>query len=151
MKKLAIVTTHPVQYNVPWLVKLVEKGIQIKVFYTYEQSRSGQVFDTGFGKDIKWDIPLLEGYEYEFVPNTSKRPSLEHFRGIVNPKLTSRIEAWEADGVLVIGWNYSSHLQCLRHFHGRIPVYFRGDSVLLHEKLGLRKIARRIFLTWVYR
>ena len=151
MKKLAVVTTHPIQYNVPWLVKLAEKGIVIKVFYTYEQSRSGQVFDTGFGKEIRWDIPLLEGYEHEFVPNTSRRPGLHHFMGIVNPQLTARIEAWQPDGVLVIGWNYSSHLHCMRHFHGRIPVYFRGDSVLLHERTGIRKLARRIFLTWVYR
>lgn len=150
MKKLAIITTHPVQYNVPWLIRLAEKGVDAKVFYTYEQSSNGEIYDTGFGKDIKWDIPLLEGYAYEFVPNTARRPGLDRFMGIVNPTLTSRIEAWRPDAVLVIGWNYSSHLHCMRHFHGRIPVYFRGDSVLLHEKTGVRKLARRIFLTWVY-
>jgi glycosyltransferase involved in cell wall biosynthesis len=151
MKKLAVVTTHPIQYNVPWLIKLAEKGIVIKVFYTYEQSRDGMIFDTGFGKDIKWDIPLLEGYEHEFVSNTARRPGLDHFMGIVNPQLTARIEAWRPDDLLVIGWNYSGHLQCMRYFHGRLPVYFRGDSVLLHEKSGFRRLARRIFLTWVYR
>ena len=151
MKKLAIVTTHPVQYNVPWLLRLAEKDITIKVFYTYEQSSNGNVYDHGFGKDIRWDIPLLEGYEYEFVPNTSKKPGLESFWGIVNPDLITRIEAWEPDSLLVIGWNYSSHLQVMRYFHNKIPLFFRGDSVLLHEKMGLRKLARRIFLTWVYR
>jgi glycosyltransferase involved in cell wall biosynthesis len=151
MKKLAIITTHPVQYNVPWLVRLAEKGVEIKVFYTYEQSRNGMIYDAGFGKDIRWDIPLLDGYDYEFVPNTSKRPGLDRFMGIVSPTLTARIEAWCPDGLLVIGWNFSSHLHCMRYFHGRIPVYFRGDSVLLHETAGLRKLARRIFLYWVYR
>jgi glycosyltransferase involved in cell wall biosynthesis len=151
MKKLAIVTTHPVQYNVPWLIRLAERGITIKVFYTYEQSRSGNIYDHGFGKDIKWDIPLLEGYEYEFVSNTSRKPGLERFWGIVNPGLISRINAWEPDSLLVIGWNYASHLRVMRYFHNKIPLYFRGDSVLLHEKTGLRKLARRIFLTWVYR
>jgi glycosyltransferase involved in cell wall biosynthesis len=151
MKKLAIVTTHPIQYHVPWFVRLAEKGIAIKVFYTFEQSSSGKVYDTGFGKPIQWDIPLLEGYEYEFVANVSRHPGLEKFRGIVNPDLIEKITAWQPEGLLVIGWNYHSHLQCLRYFHGRIPVYFRGDSVLLHEKAGWRRLARRIFLTWVYR
>lgn len=151
MKKLAIVTTHPVQYNVPWLLRLAEKDIAIKVFYTYEQSSNGNVYDHGFGKDIRWDIPLLEGYEYEFVPNTSKKPGLESFWGIVNPDLVARIEDWHADCLLVIGWNYSSHLQVMRYFHNKLPLFFRGDSVLLHEKMGLRMLARRIFLTWVYR
>jgi glycosyltransferase involved in cell wall biosynthesis len=151
MKKLAIVTTHPIQYHVPWLVKLAERGIFVKVFYTWEQSREGNVYDPGFGKNIRWDIPLLDGYEYEFVRNSSPRPGTEHFFGMINPGLIEKIESWDPDSILVFGWNYYSHLQCLRHFHGKIPVFFRGDSVLLHEKRGLRKIARRLFLTWVYR
>jgi glycosyltransferase involved in cell wall biosynthesis len=151
MKKLVIVTTHPVQYNVPWIVRLAEKDIQIKVFYTYEQSSNGAVYDSGFGKEVKWDIPLLDGYDYEFVPNTAKKPGLESFMGIVNPGLIKKIEEFGPDRLLVIGWNYHSHLQVMRHFHHRLPIYFRGDSVLLHEKTGLRKMARRLFLTWVYR
>jgi len=41
-------------------------------------------------------------------------------------------------------------LKCLRHFHKKIPVLFRGDSTLLNEKPGLKKMLRRIFLKWVY-
>jgi glycosyltransferase involved in cell wall biosynthesis len=149
-KKLAVVTTHPIQYHVPWLVRLAEKNIKIKVFYTWEQSAPGNVYDPGFGQHIRWDIPLLEGYEFEFEENTSSRPGLDHFRGIINPGLVGNIKAWAPDGLLVIGWNYHSHLQCLRYFHQRIPIYFRGDSVLLHERLGWRKLFRRVFLSWVY-
>src|ERR1700759_4351154 len=151
MKKLAIVTTHPIQYHVPWLTRLAEKKIAIKAFYTYEQSRNGTIFDPGFGRNIQWDIPLLDGYEYEFVPNTARKPRLENFWGIINPSLIEKIEAWDPQGLLVIGWNYQSHLKCMRHFKNKIPVYFRGDSVLLHEKNTLHKLSRRIFLTWVYR
>ena len=149
-KKLAVVTTHPIQYHVPWLIRLAEKNITIKVFYTWEQSAHGSVYDPGFGQHIRWDIPMLEGYEYEFVENTSSRPGADHFRGIINPGLIGKIEAWAPDGLLVIGWNYHSHLQCLRYFHQRIPIYFRGDSVLLHERTGWRKLFRRVFLSWVY-
>ena len=151
IKKLAVVTTHPIQYHVPWLIRLAEKNIKIKVFYTWEQSALGSVYDPGFGQHIRWDIPLLEGYDYEFVENTARRPGIDHFRGIVNPALIGKIEAWAPDGLLVIGWNYHSHLRCMRYFHGRVPVYFRGDSVLLHETLGWRKLFRRLFLTWVYK
>ena len=151
MKKLAIITTHPVQYHVPWFCRLAENNIQVKVFYTWEQSMHGVVFDPGFGKSFRWDIPLLEGYDYEFVHNTSRRPGLDHFGGIINPGLVGQIEEWGAEAVMVIGWNFHSHLRCMRYFYGRIPVYFRGDSVLLDEQPGIRRLARRIFLTWVYR
>jgi glycosyltransferase involved in cell wall biosynthesis len=149
-KKLAVVTTHPIQYHVPWLIRLAEKNIRIKVFYTWEQSSLGSFYDPGFGRHIQWDIPLLEGYAFEFMENASGRPGQDHFYGIVNPELIGKIETWLPDALLVIGWNYHSHLQCLRYFHKRIPVYFRGDSVLLHEKLGWRKLLRRVFLSWIY-
>ncbi|HEY4934959.1 MAG TPA: glycosyltransferase family 4 protein, partial [Puia sp.] len=38
----------------------------------------------------------------------------------------------------------------MRYFKGKIPVLFRGDSTLLDEKPGVKRILRRIFLRWVY-
>jgi glycosyltransferase involved in cell wall biosynthesis len=151
MKKLAVVTTHPIQYHVPWFIRIAEKNIKIKVFYTWEQSEIGFIYDPGFGHHIRWDIPMLDGYDYEFVKNTARRPGVNHFRGIVNPELIGKIEEWAPDGLMVIGWNHYTHLQCLRHFHHKLPIYFRGDSVLLHERTGWRKLFRRLFLTWVYK
>lgn len=107
--------------------------------------------DPGFDRAITWDIPLLEGYEHEFVPNTAPRPGTDHFNGLRNPGLIGAIEAWGADVVLVFAWNSHSHLQVMRHFKGRIPVFFRGDSTLLDATSPWRAAARRVFLSWVYR
>ena len=150
--RLAIVTTHPIQYNAPWFRLLaLDRRIEPMVFYTWSQSANGEKYDPDFGRSIQWDIPLLEGYHHRFVPNTAKRPGSDHFNGIVNPGLIKEIEQWGPDAILVFGWSFHSHLQCLRHFHGKIPVLFRGDSTLLDESAGLRTKARRIFLKWVYR
>jgi hypothetical protein len=89
---------------------------------------------------FEWDIPLLDGYEHEFVPNVSAHPSPERRDGVVNPALIPAIEAWGADAVLVYGWNLSSHLRAMRHFKGRIPVLFRGDSTLLDPQPAWRSI-----------
>jgi glycosyltransferase involved in cell wall biosynthesis len=152
MKKLAIVTTHPIQYHAP-LFRLMAGSdrVQIKVFYTWEQSEHGSKYDPGFGKHIEWDIPVLEGYDFCFVKNTASDAGTHHFNGIINPDLIKEIEKWSPDAVLIFGWSYNSHLKCLRHFHGKIPVLFRGDSTLLDEKAGLKKWFRRLFLKWVYR
>ena len=70
--KLAIVTTHPIQYNAPWFGLLAEQpGVNIMVFYTWEQVNVNTKFDPGFGRIISWDIPLLDGYDYTFVKNTA--------------------------------------------------------------------------------
>ena len=151
MKRLAIVTTHPVQYNAPWFKMLSAFGkIRVKVFYTWSQVQQEPKFDPGFGKIIQWDIPLLEGYEFEFVENISNEPGSHHFKGIVNPSLNKKIELWNANAILVFGWSFKSHLQCLRYFKGKVPVLFRGDSTLLDEQPGMKKWMRRFFLKWVY-
>ncbi len=149
--KLAIVTTHPIQYNAPWFKLLAEQpGIDIKVFYTWEQANTNTKFDPGFGKMVSWDIPLLDGYEYTFVKNTSDSPGSHHYKGIINPTLNEEIKTWGAEAVLVFGWPFKSHLACMRHFKGRIPVLFRGDSTLLNEQPGVKRILRRLFLRYVY-
>ena len=154
MKNLAIITTHPIQYYAPLFRLLTQRGkVNIKVFYTWGEEAKGKIFDPGFGAMRSWDIPLLEGYSYEFVKNVSKSPGSSHFGGIVNPDIIERIKVFNADALLVFGWAFNSHLKVVRHFKGIIPVYFRGDSTLLDEAPGfsLKKCARRLFLKWVYR
>lgn len=152
MKKLAIITTHPIQYNAPLFKLLTERNIiDVKVFYTWGESVLKEKFDPGFGKVINWDIPLLEGYDYTMVQNISTHPGSHHFKGIINPTLINDIESWGADAVLVFGWSFVSHLKCIRYFHKKIPVYFRGDSTMLNEsKSGLKYFIKKIFLNWVY-
>ena len=150
MKKLAIVTTHPIQYYAPLFKLLSErKQIDIKVFYTWGEA-SVKKFDPDFGKNIDWDIPLLEGYDYEWAQNVSANPGSNHFKGIVTPGLVTQIKSWQPDATLVFGWAYESHLKVLRYFKNKIPVYFRGDSNLLDEQKGPRSVLKTIFLRWVY-
>lgn len=150
-KRLAIVTSHPIQYNAPWFKLLANSSaIHPGVFYTWEQSAAGPKYDPDFKERIEWDVPLLEGYEYRFVKNKASDPGTHHFRGLVNPTLNAEITAWRPDAILVYGWSFDSHLKCLRHFHGKLPVLFRGDSTLLDERPGLRRQLRRWFLKWVY-
>lgn len=151
MKKLAIITTHPIQYYAPVFQLLHIRGkLDIKVFYTWGEA-SARKFDPGFNKKIKWDIPLLEGYPYEWVKNTSKEPGTHHFNGIVNPDLIGQIKNWQPDAILIYGWGFQSHLKVLRYFKNKVPIFFRGDSTLLDDENGARAILKTAFLKWVYR
>jgi glycosyltransferase involved in cell wall biosynthesis len=150
-RKLAIVCTHPIQYYAPVFRALAQSGkIDLRVFYTWSQAATDGMFDSGFGTAVKWDIPLLDGYAHQFVPNVAKRPGLDHFGGLNTPTLVREIEAWQPDAVLVYTWNSHAHLRALRHFKGRLPVLFRGDSTLLDHRPWWRALLRRLFLTWVY-
>ncbi len=150
--RLAIISTHPIQYYAPIFQALAQsQSIRAKVFYTWSQTATAGVVDAGFGRHVTWDIPLLDGYEFEFVTNVARRPGTSHFWGLRNPGLTRAIEKWGADAVLVFGWNSASHLRALHHFKGKVPVFFRGDSTLLDRRSGWRTGLRRLHLGWVYR
>ncbi len=141
MHKLAILLTHPIQYYSP-IFRLLQEGdvVYPKVFYTHLTDQT--LYDKGFGQEISWDIPLLEGYEYQFQPAGSR---------LQNRALIAAIDQWRPQAVLVYGWNPPGHLAVMRHFKGKVPVWFRGDSTLLDEQPGPRQWLRRWFLRWIYR
>jgi glycosyltransferase involved in cell wall biosynthesis len=148
--RLAILTTHPIQYYAPVFKLLAaEKNIELKVFYTL--GNGSQIRDEGFGKAITWDIPLLEGYEYEFLENIAKEKGSHHFKGISNPNVTDRIDQFQPNVILLYGWAYQSHLNIMRHYSGKIPIWFKGDSTLLDRQLFLKSLLKKIYLRWVYR
>jgi glycosyltransferase involved in cell wall biosynthesis len=150
--RLAVISTHPIQYYAPLFRSLTERGrVDVRVFFGWRGAAETEAHDPGFGQDVQWDIPLLEGYDHTFVENTARDPGTHHVRGLVNPDLIPQVEAWQPDALLVFGWGWWSHLRALHHFSGRVPVFFRGDSTLLDERGGLRTLARRLFLRWVYR
>ncbi|WP_121809525.1 glycosyltransferase family 4 protein [Mucilaginibacter kameinonensis] len=146
--RLAIITTHPIQYYAP-VFKLLSQSIEVMVFYTWGEEAQ-QKFDPGFGKTIAWDIPLLDGYPYQWVKNTAPNPGSHHFKGIVNPDLINQVKNWQPDAILVYGWAYNSHLKVIRHFKNKIPLYFRGDSTLLDGQTGFKNLLRSLALRWVY-
>jgi glycosyltransferase involved in cell wall biosynthesis len=150
MKKLAIVITHPIQYYVP-VFQLLAKHCELKVFYSWGEDCLGPKYDPGFGKVINWDIPLLEGYDYTFLNNTSKNKGSHHKNGIINPDIINEIETYKPDAVLVYGWLYHSHRQVLNHFKNKITVWFRGDSTLLDNQKGIKNWLKKIYLTHLYR
>ena len=151
LKRLAIITTHPIQYNAPLFAMLDARGkIEIKVFYTWGEDVLQNKYDPGFDKSIEWDIPLLDRYEYVFIDNIATSPGSHHYKGINNPSLIKEIKLWGANALLVYGWNFKSHLAAIRFFNKKIPVFFRGDSTLLDEKIGMKQLLRRIVLKYIY-
>jgi len=67
--KLAILVSHPIQYQTP-LYKLLSKEPEIDLTVLFCSDWGLKTYkDKGFGKEVKWDIPLLDGYKYKFFKN----------------------------------------------------------------------------------
>ncbi|QMV19566.1 glycosyltransferase [Granulicella sp. 5B5] len=66
--RLAYVVSHPIQYQAPLLRRIAqEPDIALTVLFGSDFSVRGYK-DAGFGVEVNWDVPLLEGYKSEFLP-----------------------------------------------------------------------------------
>jgi glycosyltransferase involved in cell wall biosynthesis len=135
MRRLAIVLSHPVQYYSPWFRYLrAQTNVEFKVFYLWEFGVTPQ-HDQQFATTFQWDVDLLSGYEYEFVPNIARDPGTHHLRGLNNPTIGKRLAAWRPEAILLFGYHGLTHLRVIgwARCH-RVPLLFRGDSHLLGRK-----------------
>jgi glycosyltransferase involved in cell wall biosynthesis len=131
------IQSHPIQYNAPLFKYLTSEGFKLKVLFLSDESIKGSK-DIQFGKKIKWDIDLLDGYSYQFIKNSSWKPSIYNgFFGLINIQII-KIIAKEPKSVFVIhGWAYFSNILILifAKIYGH-KVALRGESPLNQELLN---------------
>ncbi len=141
--RLAILTTHPIQYQVPWFQGLAgEPDLDLEVLFCHRDSPEDQA-KAGFGVSFQWDRPLLEGYRYRFLKNCALNPSLHQFGGLDTPEIAGLVSAKKYDVVLIHGWHYKSALQAIwACWRLGVPVLARGDSQLGTHRSPLKKIIK---------
>lgn len=138
--KLAIVTTHPVQYQVPWFQELARTPeLDLTVFYCQIPDERQQ--GAGFGVSFQWDLPLLEGYRYELLRNVARHPNVERFGGCDTPDIARRLRSGNFDAVIVNGWVVKSCLQTLWACkRSGVPCIVRGESNSLRPRSWWKRV-----------
>ena len=126
--KLAIVATHPVQYQVPWYRALaLRDGVDLTVYFALLPTPEQQGVD--FGLDFAWDVPLLDGYRWEALENTARQPSLRGFLASRTPGVGEVLAHARPAAVIVGGWNALPLLQALSASRRLgIPCLVRAES-----------------------
>jgi hypothetical protein len=76
--------------------------------YYYGGKEASQI-DKGFGQIIKWDIPMLNGFESTFLKNSSNAKSMStKFTDAINFDIFRVFGKAESDFVIVNDWSYLS-------------------------------------------
>jgi len=146
--RLAVVSTHPIQYHSAWFRALAAyPGLNTHVYYCHQATPREQA-EAGFGVEFAWDVPLLEGYPHTFLKNVAASPGHGEFGGFDIPEIKEIIRRREHDVVLVNGWHYKGAWQAIRAcWQWKVKVMVRGDSHL-HTP---RSIAKRALKAFTYR
>ncbi len=143
--RVLFVCTHAVQYASPVFREMAKHPrLDIQVAYCSLQGAEAGV-DSEFGVEVKWDVPLLEGYPWVQVPNKSLRPGLGRFFGLLNPGLWKLIGSGSYDAVvLYTGYAYASFWIATAAAKLRgIPVLFGTDAT------GLAPRSRSHWKPWL--
>jgi glycosyltransferase involved in cell wall biosynthesis len=142
--RIAAIASHPVQYQAPWYRALAQLA-DLRVFFAHRATAAEQG-RAGFDVPFEWDVPLVEGYEHEWLTNVSSRPGVSTFRGCDTPDIADRLGAGGFDAVVVNGWQLLTYWQAIRAARALgVPVLVRGDSQLNAERAGLRAAKRVVY------
>ncbi|NJK93041.1 MAG: glycosyltransferase family 4 protein [Blastochloris sp.] len=149
--RLAIVTSHPIQYYAPWFRSMTQEDLNLNVFYLWNPHETSS-HDPGFQRQVVWDVPLLEGYPHEFIPNTSPDPGTHHPAGLQNPELISRLRSWKPSAVLMLGFHWDSMRQLIQSWQPDDPaLILRGDSHDLARPWNLATLIRPWISRFIFR
>ena len=152
--KVAYLVSHPIQYQAPLLRRIAqEKDIDLTVFFGSSFSVKGYV-DKGFGVDVSWDVPLLDGYCYEFLPTlrdkgrTGVASPLNYgiFRRLKGKKSVADQSADRFDVLWVHGYSTLNALQAMLAAKALgIPVLLRAESRQTARQPSVwRRLAKRL-------
>ncbi len=138
--RLAVVASHPIQYQAPLFRKLAQQ-VDLTVYYAQDLTPQDQS-RAGFSVDFNWDVDLLSGYHHRFLHNVSKNPGVS-FYGSDSPEIGALLKDGRYDATLVLGWYLKSFVQALWSCRKLgIPVMVHGDNHLLEPRSRLKKIAK---------
>ena len=142
--RVAVVSTHPIQYHTPWFQNLA-RHVDLKVYYALlpDQQQQG----VGFGQAFAWDIPLLEGYDWQLIPNKRKAPRLNGLLRSSTPAIYSLLANAKPDVLIITGWQALPLLQALwAAIRLGIPRIVRGDSNALRPRPASVRAMHRLLL-----
>lgn len=151
--RLAVVNSHPIQYFAPLYRRLAaEPDIDLTVYFC---SRAGaeEYEDEGFGgESFSWDVPLLDGYDHRFLPNTSGVSKPDGFWSLTNPSIIPTLYRERYDAVWLHGHGYASYLfGLLGGLAAGSAFFMRCETHLGLDRPPLRRMLRQPVMTGFYR
>lgn len=136
--RLAYFVSHPIQYQAPLLRRIArEPDIDLEVFFSSDHTVRGYV-DEGFGVNVEWDVPLLDGYRSSFLPRWRDAGKEPGFWRPLNHGIFERLERGHFDAVWSHGYSTVNSLRVIASaamLH--IPVLLRAESTL-HDRARSR-------------
>ncbi len=150
--RVLLLCEHPVQYNtILWNLHARHPKLDILVAYCSLRGAEAAMHPD-FGVEVKWDVPLLEGYPWKLVdPNKSGKNGAAR-PGFFSKPLWKLIRDGEFDAIYVGGYYFrEAWLALLAAWRLGIPFILSTDVHSLESRRARSPISRAIKKTVVGR
>lgn len=147
---LAIVTSHPIQYQAPLWRALAAAGVEFEVWFLTPHAVKPS-YDREFGRTFAWDTDLLSGYPHRFLP-VSPGWRLDRFNGVrLERAWSDLLREHGVTHLWVEGWRFATLWQAVFAAH-RLgsEVWLRGENHALQPEAGLRGVLKRFALARLF-
>lgn len=126
---LVILTTHPIQYQIPLWQALARDGrVPFEVWYLTDHGVQVS-HDKEFGKAFAWDLNTLEGYPYRFLKAAPGSTPASFWKCRLVEPLADLLRARGAKALWVQGWQVAAYWQAVWAAKSAgIEVWLRGES-----------------------
>jgi glycosyltransferase involved in cell wall biosynthesis len=149
--RIAVLNTHPIQYFAPLYAYLNRTAdFKITALYLSDISIRG-AHDVDFGRDVKWDLDLLSGYESVFVGRTANKRNVAGFWSLIAPELWKELRSGRYDALWLHGHGYAANILALLTAKTvGLPILMRGETHLDLPCVGAKAALRRPVLGMLY-
>jgi glycosyltransferase involved in cell wall biosynthesis len=146
--RLAHFVTHPIQYFAPLYRALASlPGIDLTVFFGSRHGLEAS-FDEGFGRAVRFDVPLLDGYRHRFLVNRGSGVSSRGYANFDCPEADDLFRPANFDLVWLHGWAYRAHRQIIQAARrSGLPYLIRAETnLVIKPRYSLRWLASRLLV-----
>ncbi len=149
--KVVHLVSHPIQYFAPLYRELARRPeIDLTVMY-YSVQSAGAYHDSGFGRTVEWDVPLLDGYRKYVSPRATKRGATGGFDlrpdwDILREALGSRCDIVWANGYQFL----NTWIAAVGQLAG-YRLLVRDEQTLLTERALWKRAVKKLVLPLLFR
>ena len=142
-KNIAIITSHPIQYQIPLFKKLNKsKLVKLLIFFGSRHGLASKKKDLEFNKKFNWDINISKGFNYLFPKKEGDVDSF--FLGF--SEIKKKFIENKIDKVVIFGWNKIIYYQAIiAAISLKLPIYLRAENNLEKKKFFYKKIYKKFF------
>jgi glycosyltransferase involved in cell wall biosynthesis len=149
---LIILSTHPIQYQVPLWQALARDGrVPFEVWYLCDHGTRVS-HDQEFGTQFAWDLDMLAGYPHQFLKTPPDVTPASFWKCRLKESLRERLRSSGARVLWIQGWQVAGYWQAVHEARcAGVKVWLRGESNdLAPAPAAWKQLLKRLLLGWFF-